>query len=95
MTASDGQGGDKHAGSQKDGAGAQGTAAEAPALAIIDAFGGIRPMAKQLGLAVSTVQGWKERGAIPVNRHDPVDNGHKALCPLSRPYDQDRKRRRR
>ncbi|MEQ8357559.1 MAG: hypothetical protein RH942_18635 [Kiloniellaceae bacterium] len=72
MTASDGQGGDKHAGSQKDGAGAQGTAAEAPALAIIDAFGGIRPMAKQLGLAVSTVQGWKERGAIPVNRHDQI-----------------------
>lgn len=47
-------------------------APEAPALAIIEAFGGIRPMAKQLGLAVSTVQGWKERSAIPANRHDQI-----------------------
>src|SRR3546814_14731745 len=45
---------------------------EAPALAIIEAFGGIRPMAKMLGLAVSTVQGWKERSAIPANRHDQI-----------------------
>ena len=45
---------------------------EAPALTIIDAFGGIRPMAKTLGLAVSTVQGWKERSAIPANRHDQI-----------------------
>ncbi|MEQ9606464.1 MAG: hypothetical protein RLN99_02230, partial [Kiloniellaceae bacterium] len=50
----------------------QGAAAEAPALTIIDAFGGIRPMAKTLGLAVSTVQGWKERAAIPANRHDQI-----------------------
>jgi len=63
MTASDGQGGDK------DKAGAE---AEAPALAIIEAFGGIRPMAKHLGLAVSTVQGWKERSAIPASRHDEI-----------------------
>lgn len=42
------------------------------ALAVIEAFGGIRPMAKQLGLAVSTVQGWKERSAIPANRHDQI-----------------------
>src|SRR3546814_3173949 len=47
-------------------------APEAPALAIIEAFGGIRPMAKTLGLAVSTVQGWKERSAIPTNRHDQI-----------------------
>jgi len=59
MADSDGQGG----GAQEP---------EAPALAIIEAFGGIRPMAKQLGLAVSTVQGWKERSAIPANRHDQI-----------------------
>src|SRR3546814_21009780 len=47
-------------------------APEAPALAIIEAFGGIRPMATTLGLAVSTVQGWKERSAIPTNRHDQI-----------------------
>ncbi len=35
---------------------------------IIAAFGGIRPMAKALGIAVGTVQGWKERGAIPLKR---------------------------
>jgi hypothetical protein len=49
-----------------------GGATDAPALTIIEAFGGIRPMAKTLGLAVSTVQGWKERAAIPANRHDQI-----------------------
>ena len=29
---------------------------------VVAAFGGIRPMAKKLGVAVTTVQGWKERG---------------------------------
>lgn len=52
--------------------GTEAPAPEAPALAIIEAFGGIRPMAKTLGLAVSTVQGWKERSAIPANRHDQI-----------------------
>ncbi len=66
MTASDGKDTDKNTTAQ------QPEAAEAPALAIIEAFGGIRPMAKQLGLAVSTVQGWKERSAIPANRHDQI-----------------------
>ncbi len=42
---------------------------EAPALRIIAAFGGIRPMAAKLGVAVSTIQGWKERAAIPAARH--------------------------
>lgn len=37
---------------------------------IIEAFGGIRPMAKKLGVAVTTVQGWKERNAIPMRRLD-------------------------
>jgi uroporphyrinogen-III synthase len=35
---------------------------------IIAAFGGIRPMAKAVNLPVTTVQGWKERGAIPIAR---------------------------
>jgi len=76
MTASDGQGGGEGGPEKSDqvktdqsGGGAQ---AEAPALTVIEAFGGIRPMAKQLGLAVSTVQGWKERSAIPANRHDQI-----------------------
>ncbi len=36
---------------------------------IIARFGGIRPMAAKLGIAVTTVQGWKERGTIPPARH--------------------------
>jgi hypothetical protein len=35
---------------------------------IIERFGGIRPMASKLGVAVTTVQGWKERGHIPEGR---------------------------
>ena len=82
MTESDGQGNDSKAApggapGQADLQGAEAPAPEAPApeapaLAIIEAFGGIRPMAKTLGLAVSTVQGWKERSAIPANRHDQI-----------------------
>src|SRR5690606_25234690 len=76
MTTSDDQSGDHGAGADKGTApqpppGGSG-APDAPALAIIEAFGGIRPMAKTLGLAVSTVQGWKERAAIPANRHDQI-----------------------
>ncbi len=53
-----------------DGATAPETAAVEPAaLAIIAAFGGIRPMAAKLGIAVTTVQGWRERAVIPVRRH--------------------------
>ncbi len=36
---------------------------------VIARFGGIRPMAGKLGVAVSTVQGWRERGAIPPRQH--------------------------
>jgi hypothetical protein len=36
--------------------------------AVIDAFGGIRPMAHKLDVPVSTVQGWKQRNVIPENR---------------------------
>ena len=35
---------------------------------IIERFGGIRPMASKLGVAVTTVQGWKERSHIPEGR---------------------------
>jgi hypothetical protein len=40
-----------------------------PVHEVIQAFGGIRPMANKLGIAVSTVQGWKNRDAIPEPRH--------------------------
>lgn len=36
--------------------------------AVIERFGGIRPMAAKLGIPVTTVQGWKKRGQIPENR---------------------------
>jgi hypothetical protein len=71
MAESNDSGGAKQA-ADRDDKQAAGTSAEAPALTVIEAFGGIRPMAKQLGLAVSTVQGWKERSAIPANRHDQI-----------------------
>lgn len=38
------------------------------AATVIDAFGGIRPMAHTLDIPVTTVQGWKQRGKIPNNR---------------------------
>lgn len=37
---------------------------------IIDLFGGVRPLAKKLDMAASTVQGWKLRNHIPVHYHD-------------------------
>ena len=40
-----------------------------PAQDVIKAFGGLRPMATKLGVAVSTVQGWSTRNHIPDNRH--------------------------
>lgn len=40
----------------------------APVADVIAAFGGLRPMASQLGVAASTVQGWKDRNKIPENR---------------------------
>ncbi len=36
---------------------------------VVAAFGGIRPMANKLDTPVTTVQGWKKRGAIPQQRH--------------------------
>lgn len=39
---------------------------------VVAAFGGIRPMAHKLGMPVTTVQGWKKRGAIPAQRHEAI-----------------------
>ena len=39
---------------------------------VIAKFGGLRPMANKLDLAVSTVQGWKIRGHIPEQRHQEI-----------------------
>ncbi|HLG90232.1 MAG TPA: mitofilin family membrane protein [Alphaproteobacteria bacterium] len=39
---------------------------------IVEAFGGIRPMAAKLDMPVTTVQGWKKRGAIPAARHPDI-----------------------
>lgn len=39
---------------------------------VVAAFGGIRPMAARLGLAATTIQGWKSRGNIPQNRRPDV-----------------------
>ena len=47
-------------------------AQEGPAQEIILLFGGIRPMANKLGVAVSTVQGWRERDSIPSARHEQI-----------------------
>ena len=39
---------------------------------VIQKLGGIRPAAALLGVAASTVQGWKERGVIPQNREQSI-----------------------
>lgn len=49
-----------------------------PVAQIIEAFGGLRPMAGKLKVAVSTVQGWKERDSIPSARHAEILSAAKA-----------------
>ncbi len=39
---------------------------------VIEQFGGIRPMAAKIGVAVTTVQGWKNRAAIPTDRWNAI-----------------------
>lgn len=51
-----------------DGAGGATGQRDIAAQPVIDAFGGIRPMATKLGVPVSTVQGWKQRDTIPASR---------------------------
>lgn len=48
---------------------AEGTPPGGAAERVIEKFGGIRPMAHKLEIPVTTVQGWKKRGAIPTARH--------------------------
>ncbi len=55
--------------SKSDSGSGSGATAAHPVHDVIQAFGGIRPMANKLGIAVSTVQGWKNRDAIPDSRH--------------------------
>lgn len=43
-----------------------------PADPVIEAFGGLRPLANRLGLTASTVQGWKKRGIIPDTRVEAI-----------------------
>lgn len=43
--------------------------AGSPVDRIVERFGGIRPMAAKIDVPVTTVQGWKKRGAIPLARH--------------------------
>ena len=45
---------------------------------LIKQFGGIRPMANKLGVPVSTVQGWKQRDAIPASRLPEIEAAAKA-----------------
>ena len=57
----------------RDNPGAGPTAADGTAGGrVIAAFGGVRPMANKLAIPVSTVQGWKARGAIPDSRRQQV-----------------------
>ena len=61
----------------ESGQGTGGTDAGAPRAlpvdAVIERFGGIRPMASKLDVPVTTVQGWKERGQIPERRWPEIE----------------------
>ncbi|MBP2301720.1 mitofilin family membrane protein [Azospirillum picis] len=59
--------GSERPGTDRDGDGA--TSGNAAVDRIVERFGGIRPMANKLDTPVTTVQGWKKRGAIPLARH--------------------------
>lgn len=59
--------GSERPGPDRDGDGA--STGNAAVDRIVERFGGIRPMAHKLDTPVTTVQGWKKRGAIPLARH--------------------------
>lgn len=42
--------------------------------AIIERFGGIRPMSQKIDVAFTTIQGWKKRGTIPASRRGAILN---------------------
>lgn len=46
--------------------------AKSPAEAVIENLGGLTKLARALDCAVSTVQGWKERGKIPQEHWLPI-----------------------
>jgi hypothetical protein len=55
------------------------------AVEIINRFGGIRPMSAKTGIPVTTIQGWKQRDAIPANRrYDLVEAANKNGINLGR-----------
>ncbi|NKB55301.1 MAG: hypothetical protein GKS00_03100 [Alphaproteobacteria bacterium] len=59
---------------------------------VVAAFGGIRPMAARLGVAATTIQGWKSRGNIPQNRRQMVSeaiaaDGIDLSAPVAAPDD--------
>lgn len=45
---------------------------------LINRFGGMRPMARKLDIAVSTIQGWKKRDYIPEDRVEDIVKAAKA-----------------
>ncbi len=49
-----------------------------PADPVIEAFGGLRPLANRLDITASTVQGWKKRGVIPETRVDAIISAARA-----------------
>lgn len=60
------------------------TAVISKASEIINRFGGIRPMSTKTGIPVTTIQGWKQRDAIPANRrYELVDAANKNGINLS------------
>lgn len=54
------------------------TAEKTPAEHVIDKFGGLTNLARARGCAVTTVQGWKERGKIPQEHWLPIIDSAKA-----------------
>lgn len=45
---------------------------KSPTQQAITAFGGVHPLARALGVDVSTVQGWKDRDSIPSTHHEEI-----------------------
>lgn len=54
---------------------------------IIERFGGVRPLARRLGMAPSTVQHWKDIDRIPADHQQAVLECGRSLKPPLRPND--------